>query len=87
MRGGFSLLRKWFWRWRAVPPWHVTVKIVGAVTDDCGEILDSVVCLSEGKFKFRFPDQCQAFPSEGTVEVQVPDHTKIDIHTEVKDYE
>lgn len=87
MRNAISLLRKWYWKWRAVPPWHVTVHIVGAVTEDCGEILDPTLRLSDGSFHFKFPEQCQAFPSEGTVEVRVPDHTKIDIHTEVKEYE
>lgn len=87
MRNGFSLLRKWFWKWRAVPPWHVTVHIAGAVSEDYGEILDPTLRLSEGSFRFRVPDQCRVLPSEGTVEIQVPTHTQIDVHTEVHEYE
>ncbi len=87
MRSAFNLLRKWCWRWRAVPPWHVTVKIAGAVNEDGGEIFDPSVVLSAGSFQFKVPEQCQVLPSEGNFAVKVPDHTLIDVHTEVENYE
>lgn len=87
MRSAFNLIRKWCWKWRAVPPWHVSVRIVGAVSEDCGEILNPSLRLSEGSFQFKVPDQCRVLPSEGTVEIQVPTHTQIDVHTEVENYE
>lgn len=87
MRSGFSLLRKWFWKWRAIPPWHVEVRIVGGVDEDSGEILNPTVILSAGNFSFKVPDHAIIHPTEGTVNVLVPEHTSIDIHTENTYYE
>lgn len=84
MRSAFNLLRKWFTSKprEAVPPWHVAVHIVGGVTEDSGEVLTPSVILSAGNFTFQVPDHCRVLPSEGTVAVQVPIQTQIDLHTE-----
>lgn len=89
MRSAFNLFRKWFTSKprEAVPPWHVEVRIVGSVREDSGEILGPSVMLSAGGFAFQVPDHCRVLPSEGTVAVRLPEHTKIDLHTEVHNYE
>ncbi|MDO4856984.1 MAG: hypothetical protein Q4A17_03455 [Thermoguttaceae bacterium] len=89
MRSAFNLFRKWFTSKprEAVPPWHVSVHIVGSVREDSGEILGPSVALSAGNFAFQVPDHCRVLPSEGTVAVRLPEHTKIDLHTEVHNYE
>lgn len=89
MISAFQLIRKWFTSKprEAVPPWHVEVRIGGSVTEDSGEILNPSVALSAGNFAFQVPDHCRVLPSEGTVVVRLPEHTKIDLHTEVHEYE
>lgn len=89
MRSAFNLLRKWFTSKprEAVPPWHVSVHIVGGVAEDSGEVLAPSVILSAGNFTFQVPEHCRVLPSEGTVAVRVPDHSLIDVHTEAKYYE
>lgn len=89
MISAFQLIRKWFTGKprEAVPPWHVEVRIVGSVREDSGEILGPSVILSAGNFAFQVPDHCRVLPSEGTVAVRLPEHTKIDLHTEVHNYE
>lgn len=89
MISAFQLIRKWFTSKprEAVPPWHVEVRIVGSVREDSGEILGPSVALSAGNFAFQVPDHCRVLPSEGTVAVRLPEHTKIDLHTEVHNYE
>lgn len=89
MRSAFNLLRKWFTLKprEAVPPWHVSVHIVGGVAEDSGEVLTPSVILSAGNFTFQVPEYCRVLPSEGTINVAVPEHTLIDIHTENQYYE